>query len=52
VIQQVEIAVKYAGYIHRQGLDIEKFKRPRRETNSASFDYAAVPEPASEARQK
>src|SRR5882724_9978347 len=25
VIQQVEIAVKYAGYIHRQGLDIEKF---------------------------
>jgi len=52
VIQQVEIAVKYAGYIHRQGLDIEKFKGLEGKQIPASFDYAAVPSLRSEARQK
>jgi len=52
IIQQVEIAVKYAGYIHRQGLDIEKFKGLEGKQIPTSFDYAAVPSLRSEARQK
>jgi tRNA uridine 5-carboxymethylaminomethyl modification enzyme len=52
VIQQVEIAVKYAGYINRQQLDIDKFKNLEGKQIPASFDYATVPSLRSEARQK
>src|SRR5882724_7564035 len=52
VIQQVEIAVKYAGYIHRQGLDIEKFKTFEEKQIPSNFDYATVPSLRAEARQK
>jgi tRNA uridine 5-carboxymethylaminomethyl modification enzyme len=52
VIQQVEIAVKYAGYINRQQLDIEKFKGLEGKQIPLSFDYSTVPSLRSEARQK
>jgi tRNA uridine 5-carboxymethylaminomethyl modification enzyme len=52
IIQQVEIAVKYAGYINRQQLDIEKFKGLEGKQIPATFDYATVPSLRSEARQK
>jgi tRNA uridine 5-carboxymethylaminomethyl modification enzyme len=52
VIQQVEIALKYAGYISRQQSDIEKFKGLEGKQIPASFDYSTVPSLRHEARQK
>ena len=52
VVQQVEIAVKYAGYIERQQTEIEKFKGLENKVIPSSFNYAVVPSLRSEARQK
>jgi len=52
VIQQVEIAIKYAGYIERQQSDIEKAKGLEQKCIPQSFDYAVVPSLRNEARQK
>src|SRR5579862_6523234 len=52
VIQQVEIAVKYAGYIDRQQSEIDRFKSLEGKQIPASFDYSTVPSLRSEARQK
>ena len=52
VIQQVEIAVKYAGYIERQQSEVEKFKSLEDKRIPAAFDYSQVPSLRSEARQK
>jgi len=51
-IEQVEIAVKYAGYIERQQSDIEKFKGLEGKQIPNTFDYATVPSLRHEARQK
>jgi tRNA uridine 5-carboxymethylaminomethyl modification enzyme len=50
--QQVEIAVKYAGYISRQEIEVAKFKNMEEKQIPASFDYALVPSLRNEARQK
>ena len=52
IIQQVEIAVKYAGYIERQSLEVEKFKTLEYKRIPDAFDYSAVPSLRLEARQK
>jgi tRNA uridine 5-carboxymethylaminomethyl modification enzyme len=52
VIQQVEIAIKYAGYIDRQQSDIEKFKSLEGKQIPDAFDYSTVPSLRNEARQK
>ena len=52
VVQQVEIAIKYAGYIDRQQSDIEKFKSLEGKQIPDTFDYSTVPSLRSEARQK
>jgi tRNA uridine 5-carboxymethylaminomethyl modification enzyme len=52
VIQQVEIAVKYAGYIDRQEIEVEKFKRLEDKEIPNIFDYSTVPSLRLEARQK
>src|SRR6185437_8673170 len=52
VVQQVEIAIKYAGYIDRQQSDVEKFKSLEGKQIPDSFDYSAVPSLRNEARQK
>ena len=52
ITQQVEIAVKYAGYIARQEIEIAKFKNLEDKQIPASFDYATVPSLRNEARQK
>jgi tRNA uridine 5-carboxymethylaminomethyl modification enzyme len=52
VIQQVEIAIKYAGYIDRQQSDVEKFKSLEGKQIPDSFDYSTVPSLRNEARQK
>jgi len=52
VIEQVEIAIKYAGYIERQQTDIEKFKSLEGKQIPEAFDYSTVPSLRNEARQK
>jgi tRNA uridine 5-carboxymethylaminomethyl modification enzyme len=52
VIQQVEIAIKYAGYIERQETEVEKFKNLEDKQIPSSFDFSSVPSLCLEARQK
>jgi tRNA uridine 5-carboxymethylaminomethyl modification enzyme len=52
VVLQVEIAVKYAGYIDRQELEVERFKTLEDKEIPESFDYASVGSLRTEARQK
>jgi tRNA uridine 5-carboxymethylaminomethyl modification enzyme len=52
LIQQVEIEIKYAGYIERQELEIEKFKSLEGKRIPASFDYSAIPSLRTEAKVK
>jgi tRNA uridine 5-carboxymethylaminomethyl modification enzyme len=52
VIQQIEIAVKYAGYVDRQEIEVEKTKKLEDKNIPVTFDYATVPSLRIEARQK
>ena len=52
VIQQVEIAAKYAGYIERQELEVEKFKNLEDKIIPETFDFSRVPSLRLEASQK
>lgn len=52
VVQQVEIAIKYAGYVSRQEQEVARFKNLEDKSIPKSFDYATVPSLRLEARQK
>lgn len=52
VVQQVEITIKYAGYIERQELEVKKFKTLEGKTIPEAFDFSTVPSLRLEARQK
>ena len=52
VVQQVETAIKYAGYIARQENEIAKFKNLEDKRIPPAFDYTSVPSLRNEARQK
>lgn len=52
VVQQVEIAIKYAGYVERQEAEVERFKNLEDKIIPDTFDYATVPSLRLEARQK
>src|SRR5208282_2678038 len=52
IIQQVEIVIKYAGYIDRQNFEVEKFKTLEHKRIPDVFDYSTVPSLRLEARQK
>ncbi|MBQ6442248.1 MAG: tRNA uridine-5-carboxymethylaminomethyl(34) synthesis enzyme MnmG [Lachnospiraceae bacterium] len=52
VQEQVNIAVKYEGYIERQIKQVEEFKRLENKRIPENFDYDAVPSLRIEARQK
>jgi tRNA uridine 5-carboxymethylaminomethyl modification enzyme len=52
VVQQVEIAVKYAGYIERQQTEVERFRSLEEKQIPGGFDYSQVPSLRHEARQK
>lgn len=51
-VGQVEIAIKYAGYITRQGIEIDRFKSLEEKQIPRGFDYDAVPSLRREGRQK
>jgi len=50
--EQVEIEVKYAGYLRRQAQQIERFRRNEEKYIPDWLDYDAIPELRVEARQK
>ncbi len=52
IIQQVEIAIKYAGYIERQEFEVKKFKTLEDKIIPDAFDFSTVPSLRLEARQK
>ena len=52
VKEQVEIEVKYKGYIDRQQIQIEKFKKMEDYKIPQGMDYSKIPELRKEARQK
>jgi tRNA uridine 5-carboxymethylaminomethyl modification enzyme len=52
VIQQVEIEIKYAGYIDRQEAEIEKFRTLEDKQIPDWLDYNSVPSLRTEARTK
>jgi len=52
IAQQVEIALKYAGYIERQNAEVENFRKVEDKQIPAAFDYSVVPSLRMEARQK
>jgi tRNA uridine 5-carboxymethylaminomethyl modification enzyme len=52
VVQQVEIVVKYAGYIARQESEVTKFRTLEDKQIPPGFDYLVVPSLRAEARQK
>ena len=52
VIQQVEIEIKYAGYIERQEAEIEKFRTLEDKSIPDWLDYTSVPSLRTEARTK
>jgi len=51
-VRQVEIAIKYEGYIDRQELEIARLKNLEGKQIPADFDYDSVPSLRTEARQK
>ena len=52
IINQIEVAIKYAGYIARQANEVSKLQALEDKQIPAGFDYAAVPSLRLEARQK
>ncbi|MBI2559569.1 MAG: tRNA uridine-5-carboxymethylaminomethyl(34) synthesis enzyme MnmG [Planctomycetes bacterium] len=52
VQEQVEIEVKYEGYIERQQAQVEKFKKMEGFTLPSWLNYSSIPELRKEARQK
>ncbi|CAN5638062.1 tRNA uridine-5-carboxymethylaminomethyl(34) synthesis enzyme MnmG [soil metagenome] len=51
-IEQVVIEAKYGGYIARQALEVEKFRRLEQKPLPGNLDYDAVPQLRTEAREK
>lgn len=52
VIQQVEIEIKYSGYVNRQSTELKRFKTLEDKQIPVSFDYDRVLSIRQEARQK
>jgi tRNA uridine 5-carboxymethylaminomethyl modification enzyme len=52
IIQQVEIAVKYAGYVERQEIDVARTRSLDHKCIPINFDYSSIPSLRIEARQK
>lgn len=52
VKEQVEIQIKYSGYIEKQLLQVEKLKNMESKRLSEALDYDKIPGLATEARQK
>jgi tRNA uridine 5-carboxymethylaminomethyl modification enzyme len=52
VIEQVEIQVKYAGYINRQMEQVERFKKKEQQKIPLNIDYTVIPGLSREVQEK
>jgi tRNA uridine 5-carboxymethylaminomethyl modification enzyme len=52
VVEQVVLEAKYSGYIDRQALEVERFRKLENRSIPPHFDYAAVLQLRHEAREK
>ncbi len=52
VEEQIELEIKYAGYINRQTVQIERFQKLETKTIPANFDYLSIAHLRSEAKEK
>ena len=52
MIEQVDLELKYAGYIDRQAAHIVRFQRMESKSIPATFDYLAIPQLRFEAKEK
>ena len=52
IVEEVEISIKYEGYIQRQLREVEAFSKLERRRIPPDIDYEAVPGLRTEARQK
>src|SRR5262245_39168002 len=52
VVHQVELELKYAGYVERQAEQVERFQRMESKPIPATFDFLAVPQLRFEAKEK
>ncbi|MHC5540689.1 tRNA uridine-5-carboxymethylaminomethyl(34) synthesis enzyme MnmG, partial [Singulisphaera rosea] len=52
VIEQVTIEAKYGGYIDRQALQVERFRRLEDKALPTDLDYSSIPQLRAEAREK
>lgn len=52
VAEQVEVAIKYQGYIDRQQQEIDKVRRQENTALPADLDYSVIPGLSNELRQK
>jgi tRNA uridine 5-carboxymethylaminomethyl modification enzyme len=52
IAEQINIELKYEGYISRQIKQVEQYKKLEKKKIPADFDYDAVPSLRIEARQK
>jgi tRNA uridine 5-carboxymethylaminomethyl modification enzyme len=50
--EELEIQVKYEGYIEQELKEVERFKRLEQETIAADFDFNLVPNLSTEVREK
>ena len=51
-LTEVEAEVKYAGYIERQAMEVERCKRMEQRRIPVQFDYGVVPGLSNEARAR
>jgi tRNA uridine 5-carboxymethylaminomethyl modification enzyme len=52
IIQQVELKLKYEGYINRQLAQVERFKRLEEQKIPADLDYQSIPGLSTEVKQR
>jgi tRNA uridine 5-carboxymethylaminomethyl modification enzyme len=52
VEEQLELEIKYAGYINRQTVQIERFQKLETKTIPTNFDYLAIAHLRQEAKEK
>jgi tRNA uridine 5-carboxymethylaminomethyl modification enzyme len=52
VVEQVVLEAKYSGYIDRQAVEVERFRRMENKRIPPQFDFRAVPQLRHEAREK
>jgi tRNA uridine 5-carboxymethylaminomethyl modification enzyme len=52
VVEQVVVEAKYSGYVDRQAVEVDRFRRMEGKTIPRNLDFAGIPQLRVEAREK